>query len=153
VENDLTSSPDELLTSCLRYKAHENENYTLAIEKAQATMTSHWSTERAPVLIFLTDGQTRIGDKPVYDLCRAAVGRGMPLSFHAVSFGPDNRPVVLRKMVQIAQEVENSAPRNSLTRGIPSSFTKALDAVELTAAFQGFANSLTEIRGSLPSSS
>src|SRR6266702_697567 len=46
VENDITSSPDELLTSCLRYKPHDNENYTLAIEKAQAIMTSHWSTER-----------------------------------------------------------------------------------------------------------
>ncbi|KAI9450269.1 hypothetical protein BJY52DRAFT_196728 [Lactarius psammicola] len=153
VENDLTSSPDELLTSCLRYRPFENENYTLAIKKAQATMTSHWSMERAPVLIFLSDGQTRIRDKPVYDLCRAAVGRGMPLSFHAVSFGPDSRPAGLRKVVQIAQEVEESAPRNSLTKGIPSSFTKALDAVELTAAFQGFANSLTKIRGSLSLSS
>ncbi len=46
VENDFTSSPDALLTSCLRYKPFENENYTLAIEKAQAIMTSHWSTER-----------------------------------------------------------------------------------------------------------
>ena len=46
VENDFTSSPDELLTSCLRYKPFENENYTHAIEKAQSIMTSHWSTER-----------------------------------------------------------------------------------------------------------
>jgi hypothetical protein len=46
VENDFTSSPDQLLTSCLRYKPFENENYTLAIEKAQSIMTSHWSTER-----------------------------------------------------------------------------------------------------------
>jgi hypothetical protein len=46
VENDFTSSPDELLTSCLRYKPFENENYTLAIDKAQRIMTSHWSTER-----------------------------------------------------------------------------------------------------------
>jgi hypothetical protein len=46
VENDFTSSPDELLTACLRYKPFQNENYTLAIEKAQSIMTSHWSTER-----------------------------------------------------------------------------------------------------------
>src|ERR1700735_5117144 len=46
VENDFTSSPDELLTSCLRYRPFENENYTRAIEKAQSIMTSHWSTER-----------------------------------------------------------------------------------------------------------
>jgi len=53
----------------------------------------------------------------------------MPLSFHAVSFGPENRSAVLRRMVQIAQEVENSAPRSSLTNGITSSFTRALDTV------------------------
>ncbi|KAH9017733.1 hypothetical protein EDB84DRAFT_1422808 [Lactarius hengduanensis] len=146
VENDLKSSPDELLTSCLRYKARENDDYTLAIEKAQAIMISHWSTERAPVLIFLTDGRTRIEVKPVNDICRAAVGRGMPLSFHAVSFGPDQRPQVMHKMVQIAQEVEKSAPHNSLTKGITSSFTRAVDSVKLTATFQGFANSLTKAR-------
>ncbi|KAH9059751.1 hypothetical protein EDB87DRAFT_1577415 [Lactarius vividus] len=144
VKNDLTSSPTELLKSCLRYKARENENYTLAIEKAQAIMTSHWCTERPPVVIFLTDGKTQIEDKPVYDICRAAAGRGLPLSFHAISFGPDNRTNVLRKMVQIAQEVEKSAPRNSLTKGITSSFTRAADSVELTATFQGFADSLTK---------
>ncbi|KAI9444006.1 hypothetical protein H4582DRAFT_1807752, partial [Lactarius indigo] len=146
VENDLKSSPDELLTSCLRYKARENENYTLAIEKAQTIMTSHWSTERAPVLIFLTDGQTHIEDKPVYDICRAALSRGVPLSFHAISFGPDNRTNVLRKMVQIAQEVEKSASRNSSTKNIASSFTRAVRPVELTATFQGFSDSLTKAR-------
>ncbi|KAH9171595.1 hypothetical protein EDB89DRAFT_1906874 [Lactarius sanguifluus] len=145
VENDLTSSPDELLTSCLRYNAQESDNYKLAIEKAQAIMTSHWSAERAPFLIFLTDGQTHIGDKPFYDICRAAVGRGMPLSFHVVCFGPD-KPKALYKTVQIAQEVEKSAPHDSLTKGIASSLTKATDSVELTATFQRFANSLTKGR-------
>ncbi len=46
VQNDFTSSPDQLLNSCLRYRPNENENYTRAIEKAQGIMTSHWSTER-----------------------------------------------------------------------------------------------------------
>ncbi|KAH9039441.1 hypothetical protein EDB83DRAFT_1717346 [Lactarius deliciosus] len=145
VENDLKSSPDELLTSCLRYNAHESDNYKLAIEKAQAIMISHWSTERAPFLIFLTDGPTGIKEKPFYDICRAAVGRGMPLSFHVVCFGPD-KPKALYKVVQIAQEVEKSAPHDSLTKGIASSLTKATDSVELTAAFQRFANSLTKAR-------
>ncbi|KAH9059756.1 hypothetical protein EDB87DRAFT_1562790 [Lactarius vividus] len=153
VENDFTSTPDQLLTACLRYKPYENENYTLAVEKAQAIMTSNWSTERSPVLIFLSDGESHIGDQPVSNICRAAVSRGMPLSFHAVSFGPENRSAVLRRMVQLAREVENSAPRHALTNVITSSFTRALDTVELTATFQGFANSLTKTRGSLISSS
>lgn len=46
VENDFTSSPDELLTSSLRYRPGGDENYTLALQKAQSIMISHWSTER-----------------------------------------------------------------------------------------------------------
>jgi hypothetical protein len=55
----------------------------------------------------------------------------MPLSFHAVSFGNDSYTGKLRRMVQIAQEVEKGAPRNSLTNSIPSSFTEALDSVNV----------------------
>ncbi|KAH9010964.1 hypothetical protein EDB85DRAFT_2136036 [Lactarius pseudohatsudake] len=124
VENDFTSTPDELLTACLRYRPYE-------------TRTTH---SQAPVLIFLSDGESHIGDHPVSNICRAAVSRGMPLSLHAISFGPENRSAVLRRMVQIAREIENSAPRHALTN------------VELTATFQGFANSLTKTRGSLLSS-
>jgi hypothetical protein len=152
VENDFTSSPEELLNSCLGYKPGESENYTRAIRKAQSLMTSHWSTERAPVFIFLTDGQSHIEDKPMYDICRDATRHRMPLSFHAVTFGPENRSDVLRRMVKIAQEVEKGASYNSLIKGVPSSFTKALDTVNLTATFQGLANSLTETRGALLSS-
>ncbi|KAI9455145.1 hypothetical protein BJY52DRAFT_1122154 [Lactarius psammicola] len=153
VEHDFTSSPDELLTYCLGYKPGDSENYTRAIRKAQDIMTSHWSTERSPVLIFLSDGQSHIEDKPMYDICRDAARHRMPLSFHAVSFGPEHRSDVLRRMVRIAHEVENTAAHNSLTNGIASTFTKALETVELTATFQGFANSLTKTRGSLLSSS
>ncbi|KAH8977863.1 hypothetical protein EDB86DRAFT_2816692 [Lactarius hatsudake] len=152
VENDFTSSPDELLTSSLRYKPGGDENYTLALQKAQSIMTSHWSTERTPVLIFLSDGEHKCGDEAMYDICRSAVRQGMPLSFHAVSFGNDVYSAMLRRMVKIAQEVEKSAPRNSLTNSIPSSYTEALDTVRLTETFQGFANSLTKTRGSLLSS-
>jgi hypothetical protein len=46
VENDFTSSPDELLASSLRYGPDGCENYTLALQKSQSIMVSHWSTER-----------------------------------------------------------------------------------------------------------
>lgn len=46
VEHDYTSTPDELLTSCLGYQPGDSENYTRAIRKAQSIMESHWSTER-----------------------------------------------------------------------------------------------------------
>ena len=59
----------------------------------------------------------------------------MPLSFHAVSFGNDSYTGKLRRMVQIAQEVEKSAPQNSLTKSIPSSFTEALDTASVRVIF------------------
>jgi hypothetical protein len=52
-----------------------------------------------------------------------------PLSFHAVSFGPENRSAVLRRMVGIAQDAENRAPRTALSTITPSSYSKALDTV------------------------
>jgi len=84
----------------------------------------------------------------MYNICRAALTRGFvvlslhsqmtdstnfrtPLSFHAVSFGPENRSAVLRRMVQVAQEVEQGAPPNSLSKGVPSSYSKALDSVSI----------------------
>jgi len=149
VENDFTSTPDQLLASSLRYTPYGCENYTLALQKAQTLMTSHWNTERTPVLIFLSDGEHSCGDEAMYDICRNAVRHGMPLSFHSVSFGQAFNSYLLRRMVDIAQEVEKSAPRNSLTNNIPSSYTEALDTVRLTETFQGFANSLTKTRGSL----
>lgn len=51
VENDFTSSPDELLTACLRYRPYQNEIYILAIKKAQDIMNLHWSTERCGILV------------------------------------------------------------------------------------------------------
>lgn len=54
VENDFTSSPDQLLNSSLRYRPGGNENYTLALQKAQGILTSHWSTERCGHLLHVS---------------------------------------------------------------------------------------------------
>ena len=85
----------------------------------------------------------------MYEICRDAAHRKlvalrlhlqwtdsinarMPLSFHAVSFGPENRSDVLRRMVEIAQEVENSVSQDYLVKkSVPSSFAKALDTVSV----------------------
>ena len=55
-----------------------------------------------------------------------------PLSFHAVSFGPNAAPSSLRKMAQIALDVQNNAPQDPLhppAASVPSSYTAALDTV------------------------
>ena len=46
IENDFTSSPDELLTAALKFNAHGQTNFSSAIERAQRVMTSHWNAER-----------------------------------------------------------------------------------------------------------
>ena len=46
IENDFTSSPDELLTAALKFNANGGKDFSIALETAQRIMTSHWSTER-----------------------------------------------------------------------------------------------------------
>ena len=55
-----------------------------------------------------------------------------PLSLHAVSFGHEAASTSLRRMAQIALEVQNNAPQDPLLpvgASIPSSYTEALDTV------------------------
>jgi hypothetical protein len=59
-----------------------------------------------------------------------------PLSFHAVSFGSDTSSYYLRRMAQLALEIQNNAPHDPLlpaTSVITSSFTTALDTVSTCA--------------------
>jgi hypothetical protein len=46
IENDFTSSPDELLATALHFNANGVANFSGALQKAQEVMTSHWSTKR-----------------------------------------------------------------------------------------------------------
>jgi hypothetical protein len=99
-------------------------------------------------MIFLSDGEGGVSDIDVQDLCLTAVRLGcvvffqrelvtdlfqrMPLSFHTVSFGPDASSHTLRRMAELALEVQNSAPCDPLkppTVSMPSSFSVALDSV------------------------
>jgi len=60
-----------------------------------------------------------------------------PLSFHAVSFGIDTSTTPLRRMADLALEIQINAPRNALRPAaaatIPSSFSTALDTVSTRA--------------------
>jgi hypothetical protein len=46
IENDFTSSPDELLTVALDFSMDGGTDFNKALDKTQELMTSHWSTER-----------------------------------------------------------------------------------------------------------
>ncbi|KAI0052041.1 hypothetical protein FA95DRAFT_1484280 [Auriscalpium vulgare] len=152
VANDFTSSPDQLLAAVLNCVTYGGTNFTRALREGQAAMQTHWSTERTPIMIFLSDGECSIGDDTVHDLARTAVRLGKPLSFHAVSFGPDSSSSSLRRMAQIAREVQTNAPHDPLLPAaatVPSSYAVALDTVRLAETFLGIAESLRKPRGSL----
>ncbi|KIK48596.1 hypothetical protein CY34DRAFT_798112 [Suillus luteus UH-Slu-Lm8-n1] len=150
VVNDFSSSPDQLLDVVLRHNTSVGTNFTAAIQRAQLVMEQHWSTERTPVVIFLSDGECPIENQTVQDLCRAAVHLGKALSFHSVSFGQNLYSATLRTMFQIALEIQNNAPRDALApAAVPSSYTTALDTVQLAETFLGIAESLTKPRGAL----
>ncbi|KZP16668.1 hypothetical protein FIBSPDRAFT_794044 [Athelia psychrophila] len=150
--HDFSSSPDQLLAALLPYGAAGGTDYTSAIQNAQAVMERNWSTERSPIIIFLSDGECSISDQTMQNLCRAAVQRGRALSFHAVSFGPDRAAPSLRRMAQIAQDAQTNAPRDPLMPAeaiVKSSYSEALDSVRLAETFLGIADSLKKPRGSL----
>jgi hypothetical protein len=58
------------------------------------------------------------------------------LSFHAVSFGPHNDS--LRQIVNIATQVQNSAPVNPAQPTVPCSYAEALDTVSRSPDFSSF---------------
>ncbi|KAI6101004.1 hypothetical protein EV401DRAFT_1890426 [Pisolithus croceorrhizus] len=131
IENDFTSNPDQLLDAVLPHAANGGTNFTAAITNAAGVMERHWSTERSPVIVFLSDGECQIADQTMQDLCCTSGRLGM---------------------VEIAQDAQNNAPRDPLAPAavtVLSSYTDALDTVQLAETFLGIAESLRKPRGSL----
>ncbi|KAI9452888.1 hypothetical protein BJY52DRAFT_1124024 [Lactarius psammicola] len=155
VVNDFTSPPDELLDLVLKTRAKGSTNFAAALQAGQAVMVDNWSTERTPIMIFLSDGECSVPDTAIQGLCRSAIQHRKPLSFHAVSFGEEWDSTIFdstRRMQQLALEIQNEAPHDPLfpaAARIPSSFTTALDTVRLAETFLRIAESLRKTRGSL----
>ncbi|KAJ7809088.1 hypothetical protein B0H14DRAFT_2867919 [Mycena olivaceomarginata] len=147
LQNDTDSTPDQLLRSLLGYRAGRGTNSAAAISAAETIMRNYWSDARAPIVIFLSDGECADAQANVESLSRAAVDLGKPLSFHSIIFGTSVRGrQSLSNMAQFALDIQNANPNNNT---IPSSFSEALDEVRLAETFLGFAESLRKPRGSL----
>ena len=54
VENDFTSTPDQLLDTLLGFDTGRGTKFKLAIQRAQAIMEESWSTERSVNVILCT---------------------------------------------------------------------------------------------------
>ncbi|KAI0796918.1 hypothetical protein C8Q75DRAFT_796658 [Abortiporus biennis] len=147
LENDFTRTPQNLLQQVIQYGAQGGTNYNGALLTIQSMMERNWSTERTPIIIFLSDGECGVDHTIVSGLCRRSIALGRALSFHSVSFGPSNQ--VLRSMATTATNIEQGAPNDPMHPIVPSSYTEALDTIRLAETFLGIANSLQKPRGSL----
>ncbi|KAF8685043.1 hypothetical protein RHS04_00827 [Rhizoctonia solani] len=150
VQNDFMSTTDQLISHLLPQRSG-GTNFHAALKEAQSLIENHWSSDRSPVIIFLSDGECNIGDNAVYDLCHLCVRLGKALAFHSVSFGQDRCSASLRRMADIAHEVYASAPQDVLSaaRGNPCAYTNAIDTIQLADTFLGIASSLQKPRASL----
>jgi len=147
--NDFTSTPDQLLEFLLPTIADGDNDFDGALKAAQTMMERFWSPERAPVVIFLSDGIWNVTDQVMYALCHSAVRLGKALSFHAVSFGPVAASQSLRRMAEMAREVQATVPADPASPVVESSYAEALHTVNLAQTFLGLAESLRKPRASL----
>jgi hypothetical protein len=181
IENDFTSSPEELLTTVLEHEAGGGTDFARALKKTHEVMISYWSSERyaqmyrrssysLPVTLMpivehlLLSSCLMVGVALVMRLFMTCVAMPLvegsfhfqcyfkttatdtnarkPLSIHTIAFGRGIMPTVisfayrwitrfssLTRMVEIAQEIQQTVPPDLLTVTIPSSFTEALDTV------------------------
>ncbi|CUA74085.1 hypothetical protein RSOLAG22IIIB_10970 [Rhizoctonia solani] len=150
VRNDFTSSADQLIAKLLS-RPSGGVNAHAALTEAQSVIRTHWSNDRAPVVIFLSDGECKVEDGPIYDLCRMCVQLGKAPAFYSISIGEDKYSTSLRRMAKIAHEVFASAPQDLLTtgHGNPCEYVNAIDSIQLAGTFLGITNSLQKPRASL----
>ncbi|KZT34134.1 hypothetical protein SISSUDRAFT_314112 [Sistotremastrum suecicum HHB10207 ss-3] len=150
-EHDSTSTPDQLLDMVLQQTAYYGTNFDLGIAAARYIMERHWSAERTPVIIFLSDGECGVTEHEFVDMAQCAVTLGKPLSFHAVSFGSDEQSYYLRRMATLAAEVYTEAQRDADAPPAREActYTVAIDTISLAGTFLEFAESLHKPRAAL----
>ncbi|KAG9029001.1 hypothetical protein FRB95_005821 [Tulasnella sp. JGI-2019a] len=163
INHDVTSTPDELLDRIVSIQPTGGTDFNAALESAKSLMETHWSTDRSPVFIFLSDGEGGLSDYIVRDICQRAAIRQKPLSLHAVSFASATidlfqmvrasldrtRSGSLRRMVAIAEGVVQGAPRNPPSPVAECTYTDAIDTIRLAETFLDISRSLKKSRAAL----
>ncbi|KAG8960525.1 hypothetical protein FRC03_006451 [Tulasnella sp. 419] len=149
LSNDNTSSPDSLLACLLGKHEGSGTSFDSALVTATSVMERFWNTERSPVVVFLSDGESMVSPATVNDLARRAVALGKPLSLHAISFGRDRDSQSLRYMARVTGEIAKKAPRDPMTRPAECTYSDASSTLQLTETFLQIAQSLRRPRASL----
>ncbi|KAG8924163.1 hypothetical protein FRC02_010615 [Tulasnella sp. 418] len=76
IQNDFASSPDVLLGKIAPIRLGGGTYFDGALKEAQTVMENHWANDRAPVVIFLSDGECEVSEPVIYDICNRAVALG-----------------------------------------------------------------------------
>ncbi|CAE6509851.1 unnamed protein product [Rhizoctonia solani] len=153
VSNDFSSTPEQLIRRLLPQKASLGTNFESAIKGAYAIIEQNWDSTRAPVVIFLSDGESSISDNSISRLCQRCLQLGMPLAFYTISFGSSKYSRSLQRMAQIAAQAHQTArsnqrsPRN--TSKIPCAYMDVNGALELANKFLVISRSLQKPRAAL----
>ena len=75
-DNDFTSTADTLLDSILKVSLAHDNDFAGSIRETQRIMEKNWSTERSPVVIFLSDGIWTLPSNEMRNLARSAANKG-----------------------------------------------------------------------------
>ncbi|KAF8607193.1 hypothetical protein BDV93DRAFT_303052 [Ceratobasidium sp. AG-I] len=76
VANDFTSTTDELIDQLIPQTGCGGTDFGAALAEAHSLIENHWNTDKAPVVIFLSDGECNIANDPIYDLCHTCARLG-----------------------------------------------------------------------------
>ncbi|CAE6523134.1 unnamed protein product [Rhizoctonia solani] len=137
VQNDLTSTTDQLINRLIphRYIGGGGTCFSEALRMAQQTIERNWHADRAPMIVFLSDGEDSIDRSKVEQLCKKCTQLGHALAFYSISFGSDSSSSYLRLMVNVADGIFRTAPMTArgAMRGvdIPCKYSTAIDSVSL----------------------
>lgn len=155
-QNDLGSTVERLVNFLVPPKSngwYYGTNFGRALQTAKEVIKNNWNEDRAPVIVFLSDGEGSVNDEILADLCNTCISLGHALSFYAVLFGDDSNSTSLRNMAEFTKKHFRSAPSNAkgnfLGQKVPCKYSNAIDSVELMDEFLGISESLTDMRAAV----
>ncbi|KAG8701388.1 hypothetical protein FRC11_012209 [Ceratobasidium sp. 423] len=155
-QNDFKSTAEQLVDFLLPQQSNGwfgGTNFDKALKAAQEVIEQNWSNERAPVIVFLSDGECSVSDNILQGLCNACIQRGHALSFYSILFGQELYSSSLRKMVDLAEASFRMAPlsakSNFTGQDIPCKYSNAIDSVQLMDKFLGISEAISNMRASV----
>lgn len=148
ITNDLTSTTEQIIDQLISYGVGGGNHFGRAIEMAHKVIQENWHAERAPVVIFLSDGEDAIQDETVRRLCQLCKRLGKPLEFYTVAFSGSAHTQALLQMVHVAR-AEYASDGRAAEASKHCANLDAIDSIQLATTFENIAKSLKKPRAAL----